>query len=204
MHNLINATPLYNFIKFCNASSLEKVILDCGAGGANPPLSLFNEFNYKTYGIELCDEQIERAKVFCDNHNVNLNIIKGDMAELPFEKNSFNFIYSYNTSVHIRKVDFAAALKEFYRVLNTEGLCYVNFLSEECDSFGRGLLLGDGEFLNSDDIEEVVYVHYKEIEIEESLKKLGFKIIYKEKRIISRINSGVGERSSHIDYILQK
>ena len=204
MHNLINATPLYNFIKYCNASSLEKVVLDCGAGGANPPLSLFNEFNYKTYGIELCDEQIERAKVFCENHNVNLNIIKGDMTEVPFENNSFNFLYSYNTSVHIRKVDFAASLKEFYRVLNNEGLCYVNFLSEECDSFGQGLLLGDGEFLNNDDAEEVVYVHYREIEIEEILKKLGFKIIYKEKRIISRINSGVVERTAHMDFILQK
>lgn len=204
MHNLINAIPLYNFIKYCNASRLEKIVLDCGAGGANPPLSLFDEFNYKIYGIELCDEQIERAKVFCENHNVNLNIIKGDMIEIPFENKSFNFLYSYNTSVHIRKKDFESALKEFYRVLNIEGLCYVNFLSEECDSFGQGLIIGDGEFLNNDDGEEVFYVHYKEVEAEEILKNSGFKIIYKEKRIISRINNGVEQKTAHIDFILQK
>lgn len=52
MYNLINAFPLYNFLKYCNNSSHEKIILDCGAGGANPPLSLFYEFAYKTYGIE--------------------------------------------------------------------------------------------------------------------------------------------------------
>lgn len=51
MHNLINAFPLYNFLKHCSSTSYEKTILDCGAGGLNPPLSLFYEFEYKTYGI---------------------------------------------------------------------------------------------------------------------------------------------------------
>ncbi|MBZ9634051.1 hypothetical protein [Clostridium sp. FP1] len=61
MHNLISAFPLYNFLKYCNTNSLEKNILDCGAGGSNPPLSLFYEFGYKTYGNEIYKEQLEKA-----------------------------------------------------------------------------------------------------------------------------------------------
>ena len=204
MHNLINAIPLYNFIKYCNAASLEKDILDCGAGGANPPLSLFKEFNYNTCGIELSDEQIEKANSFCSEHDVELNIIKGDMTKLPFQNRSFNFLYSYNTSVHIRKADFKKALREFYRVLNNTGLCYVNFLSEDCDSFGQGIPLGDGEFKNVEDGEEVIYVHYKEEEVEKLIISLGFKIIYKEKRVISRFMDEIEAKTSHLDFILKK
>ena len=35
------ATPLYKFLRLCNASPLAEEVLDCGAGGSNPPLSLF-------------------------------------------------------------------------------------------------------------------------------------------------------------------
>ncbi len=62
MHNLINAIPLYNFLKYCNNNSSEKIILDCGAGGSNPPLSLFYEFGYETYGIEIYEDQLEKAR----------------------------------------------------------------------------------------------------------------------------------------------
>jgi hypothetical protein len=42
------ATPLYEFLRQCNASPLAKKILDCGAGGARPPLSLFHHHGYET------------------------------------------------------------------------------------------------------------------------------------------------------------
>lgn len=202
MNNLISAFPLYNFLKHCNASSLEKVILDCGAGGNNPPLSLFYEFGYKTYGIEMCEEQLEKANLFCGKNSINLNITKGDMKEIPFGDEFFSFLFSYNTSVHMKKKDFLFALKEFYRVLKPEGLCYINFLSEECDSYGKGNQISEGEFIQIEDNEEVFYCHYKEEEIERYFN--GFEIIYKEKRTIQRRIDDERYTSSYFDYILMK
>ncbi|WP_291566552.1 MULTISPECIES: class I SAM-dependent methyltransferase [unclassified Clostridium] len=202
MNNLISAFPLYNFLKYCNASSLEKVILDCGAGGINPPLSLFYEFGYKTYGIEICEEQLEKANLFCDKNNINLNITKGDMKEIPFGNEIFSFLFSYNTSVHMKKKDFLFALEEFYRVLKPEGLCYVNFLSKECDSYGKGNQISEGEFMQIEDNEEVFYCHYREDEIERNFK--GFEILYKEKRVIQRRIDDEKYTSSYFDYILIK
>lgn len=202
MHNLITAYPLYNFLNYCNKSTLDKNILDCGAGGSNPPLSLFHEFGYETHGIELCCKQLESASKFCKNHNVNLNIIKGDMLNIPFDDETFSFLFSYNTSVHMKKTDFYIALNEFYRVIKKNGLCYVNFLSEECSSFGNGKALSDGEFLQIEDNEEVIYCHYKDSEIEQNLNK--FEIIYKEKRIINRKFDSQIHTSAFIDYILKK
>ncbi len=202
MHNLINAFPLYNFLKYCNNSSLEKTILDCGAGGSNPPLSLFYEFGYKTYGIEICEKQLEKVNRFCNLTNIDLNIIKGDMKNIPFNNEFFSFLFSYNTSVHMKKVDFSKALLEFYRVLKHGGLCYVNFLSEDCDTYGKGVQVGDGEFKQMENREEVTYCHYKDNEFEQNF--CGFEIIYKEKRIIQRKIDDGEYISAYLDYILVK
>lgn len=202
MHNLISAFPLYNFLKYCNSNSSEKIILDCGAGGSNPPLSLFHEFGYKTYGIELYKEQLEKANIFCAQHNIALNIIQGDMKKIPFSNEFFGFLFSYNTSVHMKKRDFSLSLSEFYRVLKYDGLCYVNFLSEECNSYGKGIQVGEGEFIQIEDNEEVFYCHYKDSEIEQCLRK--FEIIYKEKRVIRREIDGKEYISAYLDYILKK
>ncbi len=202
MHNLINAFPLYNFLKYCTTNSSEKIILDCGAGGSNPPLSLFYEFGYKTYGIEISDEQLEKANIFCAKHNTDLNITLGDMKKLPYGNDFFGFLYSYNTSVHMKKEDFSIALSEFYRVLKYGGLCYVNFLSEECDSYGTGIEIGPGEFKQNGDNEEVLYCHYRDAEIEQLLRK--FEVIYKEKRVIKRKINDKEYTSAYFDYILMK
>lgn len=202
MYNLINAFPLYNFLKYCNKNSLEKIILDCGAGGINPPLSLFYEFGYKTYGIEICEEQLQKANSFCYLNNMDLNIIRGNMKKIPFDNEFFSFLFSYNTSVHIKKVAFSQCLSEFYRVLKHEGLCYVNFLSEDCNTYGQGVQIGDGEFKQIEDNQEVLYCHYKDNEVEHNLS--GFDIIYKEKRIIQRKIDGRQYTSAFLDYILMK
>lgn len=202
MKNLITAFPLYNFLKYCNQYEGEKRILDCGAGGANPPLSLFYEFGYETYGIEVSQDQIDKAKSFCSRNNIDLNINYGDMKKIPFENEYFNFIYSYNTSVHMRKEDFLIAMSEFCRVLRPSGLCYVNFLSKECDTYGIGKELGNGEYMQVEDNEEVIFSHYNDDEIEKNFS--GFEILYKEKRNISRRSGNEINTSSYYDYILQK
>lgn len=202
MHNLINAFPLYNFLKYCNAATHDKTILDCGAGGINPPLSLFYEFGYKTYGIEKCEDQLNKANEFCKAHKMALNIIKGDMISIPFENTFFSFLFSYNTSVHMNKNEFLLAINEFSRVLRSDGLCYVNFLNEECDSYGKGLEVRPGEFVHIEEGKEVLYSHYKEEELERYLNK--FEVLYKEKRVITRNINNENSTSGYLDYILRK
>ncbi len=94
MNHLIKQVQLYKFLDYCNEIELEKNILDCGAGGANPPLSIFLGAGYKTYGIEISESQIKKAKSFSDKHMLELNISKGDMRKLPFQDKSISYIYS--------------------------------------------------------------------------------------------------------------
>ena len=55
-------TPLYTFLKYCENSKLKKEILDCGAGGKNPPLYIFHLFGYKTHGVDISEEQVRKAQ----------------------------------------------------------------------------------------------------------------------------------------------
>jgi hypothetical protein len=77
------ATPLYEFLRQCNASSLPKEVLDCGAGGSQPPLSLFYQWGYRTLGIEIAEPALEESQSFCAEHRLPLNIILGDMRRIP-------------------------------------------------------------------------------------------------------------------------
>ncbi|MPN27292.1 hypothetical protein SDC9_174723 [bioreactor metagenome] len=124
------------------------------------------------------------------------------MTKIPFDDKFFSFLFSYNTSVHMSKEQFNSALDEFIRVLKPGGLCYVNFLSEECDSFGKGVEIRQGEFMQNEEGEEVLYSHYKEAEVEQYLA--GFNIIYKEKRLVKRVIEDIEYTSGYIDYILKK
>ena len=115
MQFISRATPLYSFLRLCNRSKLEKRVLDCGAGGIQPPLYLFHQNGYQTVGIDINEDAIKASENFCKQHNLknSLNIKKGDMRVLEYENGSFPFIYSYNTINHLTKRDISKAQQLF-------------------------------------------------------------------------------------------
>ena len=72
MIDVIWATPLYEFLRQCNTSPLEKTILDCGAGSSTPPLPLFNQYGHRTYGVEIAQEGLAKAQQFCQEQEMSL------------------------------------------------------------------------------------------------------------------------------------
>lgn len=202
MKLVFRQTQLYKFLNYCNESGLEKSVLDCGAGGNCPPLALFSSYGYKTYGIDISDSQIELAKAFSKEHNVELNISKGDIKNLLFEDESISYIYSYNTIFHMKKEDIAKAISEIKRVLKPGGICFVNFLSINDEEYGNGEKVGEGEFLQTEGDGKVIHAYYNIEEAETHFKDMH--IIFKENRVLERIHEGKKIRQGYIDYIVQK
>lgn len=202
MKFIFGQTQLYRFLKYCNEFNLDKTVLDCGAGGGYPPLALFAEYGYKTYGIEISDEQIEKANKFCNEYGLELNIIKGDMRKLPFENESISYIYSYNSIFHMKKIDIETAVNEIRRVLKPGGICCINFLSVYDSWYGDGKKIGEKEFLQIERNEQVIHTYYDIEEAESHFK--GMEILFKENRIIERIYEGEKIQQAYIDYIVQK
>jgi SAM-dependent methyltransferase len=196
---IIWATPLYEFLRRCNASPLAKEVLDCGAGGSNPPLSLFYQYGYKTFGIEIAEEALTESQSFCAKNDMALNIICGDMRSIPFPSERFSFVYSYNAIDFMTKPDIAVSMREIARVLKSNGLCYVNFLSvDDAESWepfcetasAKGLLKSEG------------FAHFEDNEADEYFEV--FEIVRKEKRLVEKLWEGRRLKQADIEYIARK
>lgn len=197
--DVIWATPLYEFLRRCNTSPLEKVILDCGAGGSQPPLSLFYQHGYRTYGVEIAGPALAEASRFSDVKEMPLGIIWGDMRYLPFPDQFFSFVYSFNAIDFMTKPDIAIAMEEMTRVLRSDGLCYVNFLSVDdaetwepfCQTGPAFKLLKSESFSHFEDDEADVYFQPYELQ-------------RKEKRVQDKLWNGKLLRRAEIEYIARK
>ncbi len=195
-------SSLYTFLRFIQSNPAPKKILDCGAGGPDPKLALFYENGFETFGIDISDDQIKEAENFCMNKNIKLNIIKGDMRNIPFESRFFGYIYSYLSMVHLSKNGTAQAINEINRVLMDGGLCYLNFLSKDDKNFDEKEETKPGEVIHKHRYEESVHTYYDDDEPDDYFH--NFKIIYKEKRVILEgkyFNTG---RTCVLDYIVKK
>jgi ubiquinone/menaquinone biosynthesis C-methylase UbiE len=193
MRKVIWATPLYKFLRYCNDSPRDKTVLDCGAGGDDPPLQLFYEYGYKTFGVEVSENPFRQAKKFCKEHGMKLNILNGDMRYLSFRSGSFSFVYSFNAIFFMTKNDIAISMKEIERVLKPSGSCFVNFVSVDEPDKGPFCkpFLGNPRFSQHEDDEPDRYFS-------------NFEIIHKEKRIIDKRTHGKRLVQAYIDYIAQK
>jgi len=134
MENVIlhtNAIPVYSFLSFINAqhtqgeATQQRKILDCGAGGPVPPLALFHQHGFEAWGIDISDRQLDHARQFCKQQGIELHLRTGDMRCLPFEENSFDYVYEHYSMCHLSKQDTALAISEMYRVLKSQGLCFL-------------------------------------------------------------------------------
>jgi len=190
---------LYEFLRQCNENAPEKSILDCGAGGTRPPLSLFYQHGFITCGIEIQEESLAEALLFCRDNKMPLNIFRGDMRSIPFTRESFGCIYSYNAIFFMTRLDIRVAIGEMRRVLKPDGLCFVNLLSVDdpddrafCDTAYARRLLNSERFSKFEDNEADSYFE-------------NFEILRKEKRLINKkLESGVRLQQAFIDYIVRK
>jgi ubiquinone/menaquinone biosynthesis C-methylase UbiE len=187
------ATPLYKFLRYCNDSPLDKSVLDCGAGGDDPPLQLFYECGYRTVGVDVAETPLKQAKKFCKEHDMKLNIMQGDMRHLSFKDAAFSFVYSFNAIFFMSKQDIACSMKEIERVLKPSGLCFVNFISIDEPEKGPFCkpFLGNPRFSQHEDSEPDEYFR-------------NFEILHKEKRVIDKRIDGKRSIQAYIDYIAEK
>lgn len=191
------ATPLYEFLRRCNADPLPKTVLDCGAGGSQPPLSIFYSSGYFTAGIEIASGPLDEAQEYCLKNKMHLNIIGGDMRCIPFGKESFSFVYTFNAIDFMSKPEVLIAIKEITRVLRPGGLFYVNFISvddeETWDPFNER---GQKLFRND------VFSHYEDDEADIYFEE--YQIQRKEKRLTDKLWQGRLTKRAEIEYILRK
>ncbi len=176
--------PVCQFLAYLcrtDISHLEKIVLECGAGGRYPPLALFYERGYNSYGIDISDGQIERARSFCRDRDIQITLIKADMRSIPFEDESFSFVYECDSMCHLTKEDMGTAIKEITRVLTKGGYCSMGFMT--LDSWPlEGEERRPGQFWHCYQGEEYMHSYFEDDEPDQYFTDLD--IVWKEKYTI--------------------
>jgi ubiquinone/menaquinone biosynthesis C-methylase UbiE len=190
-----NAIPVYGFLSYINAQSFQEgasqrgKILDCGAGGLIPPLALFHQHGFETWGIDVSNEQLERARQFCEEQGIEINLRPGDMRRIPFEDETFDYVYEHYSMCHLSKNDTAQAVAEMYRVLKRGGICFLGVISADSWPKSRFGEEGEaGEYWGDEGGERRLHSVFSDDEAEELLS--GWQIIAKEKHVKCYESSG--------------
>ena len=132
-----NAFPVYAFLSHIKASQLRGEIgerlkvLDCGAGGEVPPVALFAEHGFDAYGIEISNNQLDKAKKYCAEAGIKVDLLSGDMRQIPYPDEAFDCVYEHYSMCHLSKVDTDKAIREMYRVTRKNGLCFLGVISQD-------------------------------------------------------------------------
>ena len=197
---------LYTFKRFCDESPLEKEILECGAGvfeeEMEPLFGRFAQDGYRVHGIDIAEGRLANARAYCKRHNVEADLRRADLLELPFEDACMPFVYAYDVVIHGRKTVMRQMVAEMIRVLQAGGLMFVNFLALEDDRREKGQEIGEGEYLEQHGGHDVVHNYLQDTEAEAYFE--GLELLFKEKRVTWKIKREVWRRQASLDYILKK
>ena len=197
---------VYRFLNIIERTDLERKILDCGAGGPRPPLALFRSRGFETHGIDISEAAIDASKKFASEQGINLNIIQGDMREIPFDDSSFSFVFSQNSICHLTKKDTMKTIKEMIRVLKPGGYMLVDFMSTESSYYGSPSLgdeVGQGEYLYTDDDgDEVLHSFHDDAEPDRYF--VGLNIIRRVKTKSENLTRSFPDVDVRLDYYATK
>jgi len=122
-------TPHDYRIKFLNPELklLEQIkplrILEVFSGSGDN-LCFLSEKGFNVVGVESKDKYIEKSRTLISNNDLNIKVNKVDVFKkgLPFDKDKFDFVYSYQYINHNFKNKIEYVFKEIFRVLNHKGV----------------------------------------------------------------------------------
>lgn len=141
----------------------EMDILDIGCGGGANIQRLLKLTKGKVFGVDYSDVSVEKTCSVNSNEikGGRCQVVKGDVRDLPFEKNQFNLVTAFETIYFWQ--DLEKAFSQVYKVLAPKGKFFI------CNEIIRR----DSKALKWEGKIEGMRV-YEEVEVEEALKRAGF------------------------------
>lgn len=113
-------------------------VLEIGFGMGTDHLNIARR-GAKMYGIDLTPKhhEITRERLFL--YGFESNLIIGDSEKLPYENESFDFVYSFGVVHHTP--DTKKAIAEIYRVLKPGGRCWLSVYNKNSIFFWWSIFL---------------------------------------------------------------
>ena len=169
------------------SSNLKVLDVGCGLGG--PARMLADEKNCVVTGLDLSQEFIETAKALSKLVNLDSNTIflKGNALDLPFERNSFDIVWTQHVQMNIsEKKKFYS---EIFRVLKIGGkFLYYDILKSSDNEINYPM-----PWASSEDLSHLINI----VELEKILSSVGFNSFSKRNQTDAGLAS-IKKMLSHI------
>jgi ubiquinone/menaquinone biosynthesis C-methylase UbiE len=98
-------------------------VLEVAPGPGYFSIELAKMGNYHITGMDISDDFVEICKTNAKRENVSANFIQGNVSKMPFEDNTFNFIFCSAAFKNFKEP--VTALREMYRVLKNNGIALI-------------------------------------------------------------------------------
>lgn len=95
-------------------------VLEVAPGPGYLSIELAKMGNYNITGMDISADFVEICKVNAKRENVNITFLQGNVSEMPFEDNIFDFIVCSAAFKNFKEP--VMALQEMYRVLKKNGI----------------------------------------------------------------------------------
>ncbi len=114
-----------------------KKICDIGCGdGRN--LVLLNQCNFNVHGTEISEDILEEIKKRMKKSEIKCNLKVGTNNNLPFEKNYFDYLLSWNSCYYTSEPNsFESHVEEFSRILKPNGYLILSIPKKTCFIFSE-------------------------------------------------------------------
>ena len=164
-HEKLLQFQLNKFVSFLPG----KKVLDIGCGSGRD-VSYFLEEGLDALGIDISDGLFAEAKKRVPKGSFK----KMDMLNLDFSNDSFDGLWVLDSWVHLPKKEAAKVLLNFAKILKKDGVLYIAVKEGEGETFieNQGSFKGE-EYKNNPRF----FAFYKQVELEELLKSVGFKVL---------------------------
>lgn len=158
-HPLSPLTPQFlshlttNLIHISNGQSNKPRVIDLGCGAGEKTEKL-RSFGIDVAGVDNLDKALRQARKLAKKPILDstMKVIKADLRELPFEKETFDGAHDYLSFLHIVYEDWSKYVKSVHRVLKKgASLLIVTFSGNDPDFYGypiaklkkRGIVFSD-------------------------------------------------------------
>ncbi len=152
-------------------------VLEIGCGNCRNLIS-FAEKGYDCYGIDFSDEMLKAAKELAKIKNFRIKLKKARAEKIPFEDKLFDYVLSIAVIHHLKKEDQLKALKEMFRVLNTDGTGVISVWNHFNPKFWKYLFRKETfvPWKIDGQIHKRYYYFFNYWELRSIIRQAGFKI----------------------------
>lgn len=127
-------------------------VLDLGCGTGRH-VKLFSEQGFDTYGVDIAFINVEFSRNWMASLEMPARLVVGSSCRLPYRSKSFDVVVSHGVLDHMTLREARDSVEEVRRLLNPEGLFYVDLISKQDGCFGQGTMVEVDTFVVPDGLE---------------------------------------------------